>query len=172
MAVSKYVISLWLRLIYGTDCSEQLWQWTAHGFRFWISLLEEQDDGIIALALRNRTTLYAGLQGGSMRIFDLHTLTLIRTLSVGDADILAIVVTDDGCLATTADGMLYLYSHSFMLEASVKAHNGLTLSCMAAHGGRVVYTGGNDRSLRIWHFETQQGKLPTRSEALQGKHFA
>jgi len=118
--------------------------------------------------VRNSTTLYAGLQGGSLRIFDLHTLTLIRTLSIGDDDVLAIVVTDDGCLATTADGMLYLYSHSFMLEAAIKAHDGLALSCIAADGGKVVYTGGNDGALRIWHFETQQSKFPTRSEALQG----
>lgn len=132
-------------------------------------MLEEEDDGVITLAVKNSTTLYAGLQGGSMQIFDLHTLCLIRTLAVGDADILSIVVTDDGCLATAADGMLYLYSHSFMLEAAIKAHDGLALSCTVAHGGRVVYTGGNDKTLKVWHFESQQSKQPTRSEALQGE---
>lgn len=80
------------------------------------------------------------------------------------------MVTDDGCLATTADGMLHVYSHSFMLEAAIKAHDGLALSCAAALGGKVVYTGGNDGAVRIWHFETQQSKLPTRSEALQGTY--
>lgn len=103
-----------------------------------------------------------------MQIFDLNTLTLIRTLSTGDADVLGIVLTDDGCLATTADGMLYLFSHSFMLEAAIKAHEGLALTCTAANGGTVVYTGGNDSTLRLWHFEVQQNRLPTRSEAIQG----
>lgn len=150
------------------DGSIKLWKWTTSGFAFWTSILEEQDDGIITLAVKNGTTLYAGLQGGTMQIFDLHTLSLIRTLAVGDADILSIVVTDDGCLATTADGMLHVFSHSFMLEAAIKAHEGLALSCHSALGGRVVYTGGNDGTLKIWHFEKQQSKLPTRSEALQG----
>jgi di- and tripeptidase len=131
--------------------------------------MDEQDEGVITLAVKDSTTLYAGLQGGSIRIFDLLTLTVIRVLAVGEADILTIVTTEDGCLATSADGMLYKYSQSFMLQVNLRAHQGLALSCISSRDGTIAYTGGNDGTLRIWQFPTLPSASPTRSEALQGE---
>lgn len=67
------------------------------------SLLDDEA-AVHALAVRENTTLYAGEQGGAIRVWDLETLTCIRTLSGHREDVLTMTVLPGGDLFSGCAG--------------------------------------------------------------------
>lgn len=71
------------------------------------STTSDEEAAVHALAVRQNTTLYAGEQGGAIKVWDLETLTCIRTLSGHRDDVLTMTVLPGGdLLSGCADGIL------------------------------------------------------------------
>lgn len=146
-----------------------MWLSTPRGLQFHHRLLEDQEEGVLALEVKDSTTLCASFQGGKIRIFDLATLTMLRTLSAGTEDVLSLARVGDACASTCADGSLQIWNRSFSLESSRSVHEGIALSCSASPDGQFIYTGGNDGTLKVWYRNSTQQALAQQSEALQGE---
>jgi di- and tripeptidase len=145
---------------------------------------------VLSLAVKDNVTLFAGLQGGTIRIFDLTTFSTIRVLSSGPADVLALCIAGDSCLATTASGQLQVehicqarrysqaadppiycktWNSSFTLIDSIQAHSEIALSCASSISGAYLYSGGNDATIKVWQAMSSNISKQVQSESLQGR---
>ena len=71
------------------------------------TLLDEQEEAVLALEVRTDTKLYASFQGGKIRVFDLSTFTLIRTLvATKDEDVIGLAAAGSAMASTSANGVL------------------------------------------------------------------
>ncbi|KAK0547065.1 hypothetical protein OC846_003652 [Tilletia horrida] len=138
---------------------------------------EEDPGGILTLAHRPNTLL-AGTQAGTIEIWDLETLTTVRTLRAHADDVLSLStsahhysagsgnstgpVADEDvyvCFSSGADGEVRRWDGQFACTASWKAHDGLALACVplrsAIGGGPTggisrIITGGSDNQVKVW----------------------
>lgn len=148
-----------------------MWLSCSSGLVFHHHLLDEQEEGVLALEVKDSTTLYASFQGGKIRVFDLATFTMLRTLSAGSEDVLGLARAGDSCVSTCADGTLQIWNKAFSLESSRAVHDGIALSCSASTDGQYIYTGGNDGLLKVWYRNSSQQISAMQSEALQGEYM-
>jgi di- and tripeptidase len=148
-----------------------MWLSCPEGLKFHHHLLDEQEEGVLALEVKDSTTLYASFQGGKIRVFDLATFTMLRTLSAGSEDVLSLTRAGDSCISTCADGSLQVWNKAFSLESSRLIHDGIALSSSASCDGQFIYTGGNDGLLKVWYHNSSQKAAAMQSEALQGERF-
>ena len=84
----------------------KVWVSSSNGFSFCKYLVDSEEVAVLALAVKDESTLYAGMQGGIVRVFDLATFTVIRNLSAGLGDILSLHISDRTCAATSSSGHL------------------------------------------------------------------
>lgn len=148
---------------------QQMWLSCPEGLNFHHHLLDEQEEGVLALEVKDSTTLCASFQGGKIRVFDLATFTMLRTLSAGTEDVISLARLGDCCVSTCADGTLQIWNKAFSLESSRTVHSGIALSCSASCDGQFIYTGGNDGHMKVWYRSTPQSASVMQSEALHGK---
>ncbi|GAA5904558.1 hypothetical protein JCM6882_004907 [Rhodosporidiobolus microsporus] len=126
-----------------------------------LSTLEYPDssngDAILALAARDNT-VFAGHQGGIIRIWDLDTLTCIRVLRPHSNDILALSTLGTSLFSGSADGTIQRWDASFRLVHQWSAHDSLVLSTAVSFGkGNKFVTGGNDASAKVWDIADADG---------------
>ncbi|CCM00624.1 uncharacterized protein FIBRA_02660 [Fibroporia radiculosa] len=83
---------------------------------------------VLALVARSET-VFAGCQDGHVKVWDLETRTLIRSLIiVENVDILSMSMLHSDLYVSSANGELQRWSAAFDLTASWKAHEGIVLS--------------------------------------------
>ncbi|KAF5381886.1 hypothetical protein D9757_007553 [Collybiopsis confluens] len=108
---------------------------------------------VLALAAQGET-VYGGCQDGRIKVLDLETKTIVRTIIVQEGvDILALSVFDSDLYASCANGQVKRFSGSFDCTASWQAHDGIVLSSVIT--GRnsnrcMLVTGGNDDNIKVW----------------------
>ncbi|GAA5821143.1 hypothetical protein JCM11251_001983 [Rhodosporidiobolus azoricus] len=114
-------------------------------------------DAILALAVRDNT-VFAGHQGGMIRIWDLDTLTCVRVLRPHKHDILALSTLGSSLFSGSADGTIQRWDSSFRLVHQWSAHDSLVLSTAVSFGkGNKLITGGNDASAKVWDITDADG---------------
>ncbi|GAA5873250.1 hypothetical protein JCM8547_008613 [Rhodosporidiobolus lusitaniae] len=114
-------------------------------------------DAILALAARDNT-VFAGHQGGIIRIWDLDTLTCIRVLKPYAHDILTLSVLSSSLFCGSADGTMQRWDPSFRLVHQWTAHDSIVLSSGVSFvRGNKLVTGGNDASVRVWDIADGDG---------------
>ncbi|KAK0539644.1 hypothetical protein OC835_001043 [Tilletia horrida] len=114
--------------------------------------------GVLTLAHRPNTLL-AGTQGGTIDVWDLETLTNVRTLSAHADDVLSLSSIQVGdehfCFSSGADGEVRRWDGQFWCTAAWRAHEGLALACVPLRlgsGSTRVITGGSDDLVKLWDF--------------------
>lgn len=162
------------------DETIKLWHATRSGLSLLATLESPNADGNAVLALASwKTTLFSGLQGGEVEVWDLETCTLVRTIRAHTDDVICVeTCTESGLLFTAgADGKVNTWDRSFRNVGRVQAHDGIVLSLSkirstAANGetesadspgglnGRAsnglpskviqLVTGSSDNKIRIW----------------------
>ncbi|KAF6757538.1 hypothetical protein DFP72DRAFT_1111850 [Ephemerocybe angulata] len=111
------------------------------------------DRGAILSIVAKGDTIYAGCQDGYVKVVDLETKTLIRTIIVEEGvDILSISLLNSDMFTCAANGCVKRWSSSFDCIASWRGHSGIALSSIVTQRGQGFYlvTGGNDSSIKIW----------------------
>ncbi|PWY99837.1 Zn-dependent exopeptidase, partial [Testicularia cyperi] len=113
------------------DESIKLWHATASGLCPLATLESPNADGNAVLALASwTTTLFAGLQGGEIEVWDLETCTLVRTIRGHTDDVLCLETCPDSGLlfSASADGTVRKWDRSFRCVDKFEAHDGIVLS--------------------------------------------
>ncbi|EIW59658.1 Zn-dependent exopeptidase [Trametes versicolor FP-101664 SS1] len=159
-----------LQLVTGSgDSTVKLWQ-LPHGRTQDAApqLLHTFDCGagaVLALAVRG-DTVYAGCQDGLVKVWDLETRTLVRTLLVVEnVDILSMSMLHSDLYVCSANGDIQRWSASFDLVGSWRAHDGIILSSIITRFPAedtvtvqaqdeserfALVTGGNDDMIKVW----------------------
>ncbi|KAK2459641.1 hypothetical protein APHAL10511_008286 [Amanita phalloides] len=121
-----------------------------------LTTFEFSHGAVLALAAKG-DTLYAGCQDGYVKVLDLETQTLIRTIIVEEAtDILSLSMIGSDLFTGSANGRVMRWSSSFDCIASWKGHDGIVLSsiisCSKNERGLTyrLITGGNDEGVKVW----------------------
>ncbi|BGP20053.1 hypothetical protein JCM10213_003563 [Rhodosporidiobolus nylandii] len=148
-----------------------------------LSTLEHPDssngDAVLALAVRDNT-VFAGHQGGIIRIWDLDTLTCVRVLRPHGHDILTLTVLPNALFAGCANGSIQRFDSSFRPVHQWDAHpgksatEGIVLSSEVSFvKGNKLVTGGNDASVRLWDIAGGDGSSARlgQGSGFQGEMF-
>ncbi|GLB38271.1 putative zn-dependent exopeptidase [Lyophyllum shimeji] len=148
------------------DEAVKVWNCTERGPVF-VHEFECSHGAVLALVARGET-IYAGCQNGYVKVLDLETKTLVRTIIVQESvDILAMSMLDSDLYTCSADGFVKRWSASFDCTASWKAHDGIILSSVISRGGLAqesgfrLITGGNDNYIKIWEIAPPKPRKDT-----------
>ncbi|KAF8908992.1 hypothetical protein CPB84DRAFT_1673831 [Gymnopilus junonius] len=113
-------------------------------------------------------TIYAGCQDGYVRVFDLETKTLVRTIIVQEGiDIIAMSMLGSDLYTCTANGWIKRWSASFDCTASWKGHDGIVLSSIVTNrsdsdsSGFCLISGGNDEHIKVWEVQSPRIRIPS-----------
>ncbi|CDW98290.1 hypothetical protein [Sporisorium scitamineum] len=168
------------------DESIKLWHATRSGLSLLATLESPNADGNAVLALASwKTTLFSGLQGGEVEVWDLETCTLVRTIRAHTDDVICLETCPESGLLFTAgaDGKVHTWDRSFRCISRVQAHDGIVLSLAKVRSvagvapdavGDVpeqrqtskvsqLITGSSDNLIKIW--DTVPARLPTTHSA-------
>ncbi|KAH9459230.1 hypothetical protein Pst134EA_019380 [Puccinia striiformis f. sp. tritici] len=134
-----------------------------------------EDLGAVLTLAAYGSTLYSGYQDGVIKIWDLDTLTCIRTLfhrgstdqthpsSKDSDDVLTMTVLDNGELFSgCSSGVIIRWDSSFQRVLKWQSHQGSALaSCFVLHQGkRLLFTGGSDNCIKIWDVYHTEASVP------------
>lgn len=172
------------------DETIKLWHATRSGLFLLATLESPNADGNAVLALGSwKTTLFAGLQGGEVEVWDLETCTLVRTIRAHTDDVICLETCPESGLLFTAgaDGRVHTWNRSFRCISRLQAHDGIVLSLAKvsdtpsgktretavrnqAQGGTVasgqtskvaqLITGSSDNLIKIWDVVPIQPSAP------------
>jgi len=131
------------------------------------------EGGVLSLVTRNGT-VFGGCQDGHIKIWDLETKTLVRTLDVfprptvglsvshasSSVDVLALSMIGTDLYSVLSNGWCQRWNASFEGTAEWKAHDGIGLSSIvtsAPAGGlesdfpqrALLITGGSDANIKV-----------------------
>ncbi|KAK7689745.1 hypothetical protein QCA50_006384 [Cerrena zonata] len=157
-----------LRLVTGSgDATVKVWDLSS-GEPVLRDTFECGDGAVLAVVVRG-DTVYAGCQDGYVKVLDLETRTLVRTIIVNEnVDILSLSMLHSDLYTFSANGQVQRYSATFDLTASWHAHDGFILSSIVTHLKRtspckkeesskiVLVTGANDDYIKVWEVEPPQ----------------
>ncbi|KAI0350342.1 Zn-dependent exopeptidase [Trametes cingulata] len=115
---------------------------------------------VLALTVRG-DTVFAGCQDGLVKVWDLETRTLVRTLLVVEnVDILSMSMLHSDLYVCSANGDIQRWSASFDLVGSWRGHEGIILSSVITRIPSsdaeqreekfTLVTGGNDDMIKVW----------------------
>ncbi|KAI1793225.1 Zn-dependent exopeptidase [Ganoderma leucocontextum] len=154
-----------LQLVTGSgDSTAKLWQLPEKSSKGVPQLLHTFDCGVgavLSLVVRG-DTVFAGCQDGLVKVWDLETRTLVRTLLVVEnVDILSMSMLNSDLYVCSANGDIQRWSSSFVLTGSWKGHEGIVLSSIITGTSSserslqneakfALVTGANDNMIKIW----------------------
>ncbi|KAJ3742937.1 hypothetical protein DFH05DRAFT_1526431 [Lentinula detonsa] len=112
--------------------------------------------GAVLALVAHGETVYGGCQDGHIKIMDLETKTLVRSIIVQEGiDILNLSLIDSDLYASSANGQVKRFSGSFDCTASWRAHDGIVLSSLITgrteDNSYMLVTGGNDDNIKVWN---------------------
>ncbi|KAG0655005.1 hypothetical protein C6P46_001294 [Rhodotorula mucilaginosa] len=120
-----------------------------------LATLESEYDAVLAFAARDNT-LFAGHQGGVIKVWDLDSLTCVRILRPHNHDILALSVLSSSLFSSAANGTVQRWDlRTFRLGGEWLAHDNIVLASDVRTLRRSrtqgwLLTGGNDATVKIW----------------------
>jgi di- and tripeptidase len=95
--------------------------------------------------------LYAGLQDGEIKVWDLETGACIRMIQAHESDVLTMSVLGDDVYTAAADGRVLRVDEDFDCTAAWRAHSGIILSStiVRAEDRWELITAGNDSYVKV-----------------------
>ncbi|EPQ54686.1 glutathione degradosome [Gloeophyllum trabeum ATCC 11539] len=148
---------------------ESLWNCAAQGLTL-LHTFECCHGAVLSLTVRG-DTIFAGCQDGYVKIWDLETKTLVRTIIVQEGvDVLSLSMLYSDLYTCSANGQVQRWSASFDCSASWSAHDGIVLSsimmrCAQPNHFRLV-TGGNDDHIKVWEVEPPTSRASHKIDGL------
>jgi len=126
-----------------------------------LQTLSATDDGVLTMT-HIESLLYTGCISGTVNLWDLDTLQLIRSVKAHQTDVLSLSGVGGFAFSGSASGYLKKWDLSYNACAGLptncrrgfecanqwQAHSGVVLS--STIGGNRLITGGNDCYLAVW----------------------
>ncbi|KAL5524589.1 hypothetical protein ACEPAF_9729 [Sanghuangporus sanghuang] len=133
-----------------------------------IHTFEASAGAVLSLVARHET-VFAGCQDGHVKVFDLNTKTVVRTIIAQEGiDILSMSMIDTDLYTCSANGQVQRWSANFDCTASWHAHDGIILSSVITQsvksGSWRLITGANDNCIKIWHIDRPKERRPSVGE--------
>ncbi|KAG8994336.1 hypothetical protein FRB93_001592 [Tulasnella sp. JGI-2019a] len=130
--------------------------------------------GAVLSILSSQGNIFAGCQDGHVKIWDLETKTLVRTIIAHECvDILSLSILDMELYVCSANGCIQRYSSSFELTGCWKAHAGAALSSVIIPSSKAsklgvaaqsdsldLITGASDNKLKVWAVQRPPKRVP------------
>ncbi|KAI0345693.1 Zn-dependent exopeptidase [Trametopsis cervina] len=120
----------------------------------------ECEQGAVLAIVARGDSIYAGCQDGYVKVWDLHTKTLVRRIIVSEnVDILSMSMLHSDLYTCSANGEVQRWSAAFDMTASWPGHSGIILSSIVTRlkGDNsnvnerfALVTGANDDQIKIW----------------------
>ncbi|KAJ7644380.1 hypothetical protein FB45DRAFT_897694 [Roridomyces roridus] len=163
-----------VRLVTGSgDEFVKVWECSGTDAPTELHAFECNNGAIYSLVVRDET-VYAGCQDGAVKVLDLETNTLVRTI-IGQegVDVLSMSLIHSDLYTCSANGQIQRFSASFDCTASWQGHKGIVLSSIITHNylkdRLYLVTGGNDDNMNIWELgprdeEVIQSPISLRSD--------
>jgi len=139
------------------DADVRLWLCTPHdGPVLQHTFSAGEGGGVLSLVAR-AGTVYAGCQAGFVKVWDVETRTLVRTIIAQEnVDVLSLSMLGNDLYGCSANGMLQRWDSAFECKAAWKAHDGIVLSSIITgdldptSARYALVTGANDNTIRLW----------------------
>nr|GAT50616.1 beta-Ala-His dipeptidase [Mycena chlorophos] len=119
---------------------------------------------IYSLVVKDDSTVFAGCQDGSVKVLDLDTKTIVRSIIVQEGvDVLSLSMVGGDLYACSANGKVQRFSASFDCTASWTAHDGIVLSSIITEDAvrPTLITGGNDHHIKMWELSSSLPSAPS-----------
>ncbi|OAX39892.1 glutathione degradosome [Rhizopogon vinicolor AM-OR11-026] len=135
------------------DETVKLWHCDPSGLSM-IHSFDCQHGAVLSLAASGET-IYAGCQDGHVKVLDVETRTLVRSIIVQEnVDVLSLSIMQSDLYTCSANGRIHRWSSSFDCTASWQAHDGIVLSsvvsCSPDRKSSCFITGANDGFVKVW----------------------
>lgn len=132
------------------DGTVKLWS-TANKRPKLLHTLSGADGGVLTIVIKDGL-LFAGAQDGDIRVWDLDTFQLVRSIIAHDDDVLAMSIRDQNLYSCSADGMIKKWSTKYDCVGTWKGHDGIILSSIIAKTSTQhwLITGAGDNLIKIW----------------------
>ncbi len=127
-----------------------------------LSTFHEVGGAVLSLASRD-SLLYAGLQGGLIKIWDLETKACIRTIMIHRSDVMSISIIGSDAYTTGGDGRILRLDGNFDCTAKFQAHSGAVFASTICQGDLnggaeegsssrklQLVTTGHDSFIKVW----------------------
>lgn len=150
------------------DETVKIWRCNPSGLNI-IHSFDCQHGAVLSLAASGET-IYAGCQDGHVKVLDLETRTLVRSIIVQEnVDVLSLSIMQSDLYTCSANGHIHRWSSSFDCTASWRAHDGIVLSsvvsCSSDRKSYCLITGANDGFVKVWAIvPTAEDNLPQMRE--------
>ncbi len=140
-------------LVSGSGASDfKVWSCHPSGGLELLAAFEGLPGAVLSLANRD-SLLFAGLQGGHVKVWDLETRSCVRTILAQRDDVLTMVVFGQDLYTAAADGLVMRFNESFDCSGTFQAHAGAIFSSVGtkdASNRPLVITAGDDSRIKIW----------------------
>ncbi|KAG1743250.1 glutathione degradosome [Suillus paluster] len=135
------------------DETVKIWRCIPSGLNMMHSF-DCQHGAVLSLAASGET-IYAGCQDGHVKVLDVETRTLVRSIIVQEnVDVLSLSIMQSDLYTCSANGYIHRWSSSFDCTASWQAHDGIVLSsvisCSSDTKSYCLITGANDGFVKVW----------------------
>ena len=168
--MSRYGVEPWNFYHLTLNYFHEVWQCTKTGLLL-RHTFNACDGGVLCLVARNGT-VFGGCQDGHIKVWDLETKTLVRTLDIhprptvglsvshaSSIDVLSLSMIGTDLYSVLSSGWCQRWDASFEATSEWKAHDGIGLSSIAAPApangaeispqGAFLITGGSDANIKV-----------------------
>ncbi|GHJ86794.1 hypothetical protein NliqN6_3196 [Naganishia liquefaciens] len=134
------------------DSDVKIWECQpAGGLKFLFSF--DGLSGAVFCLVSREDLLFAGLQNGQVKVWDMETKACIRTILAHSSDVLSLALVGTNLYTASAEGQILRFDATFDCTATFQAHSGAILSTiiMPINEDRFeLITAGHDAYVKLW----------------------
>lgn len=134
------------------DADVKMWECQPGGGLQYLFTFDELPGATLSLTYRD-SLLFAGIQGGQIKVWDLETRSCIRSILAHNSDVMSMAIAGTELYAAGADGMMIRFDSSFDCTATFQAHQFSILSTLMLQqeGGQYSLISAGKRFVKLWN---------------------
>jgi di- and tripeptidase len=141
------------------DSDVKVWECQPGGGLKFLFSFDSLPGAVFCLVSRD-DLLFAGLQNGQVKVWDMETKACIRTILAHSSDVLSMTLVGTDLYTASAEGQILRFDASFDCTATFQAHSGAILSTfvMPLNEDRFeLITAGHDAYVKLWRLPRTSG---------------
>lgn len=149
------------------DSDVKVWECQPHGGLKFLFTFDCLSGAVFSLVSRD-DLLFAGLQDGTIKVWDLETKACIRTILAHKSDVLSMSLVGTDLYTASAEGQILRFDASFDCTATFQAHSGAILSTVVVpiNEDRFEFiTAGHDAYVKLWRLPRMNSRSASAQSA-------